>query len=126
MKLHADPQSALNTINAYGDDYLEINQQCYTQPLIVMPEGPVIPWAPQGFAGLAEADFAPIAELAPELVIFGSGARLRFPHPRLTAALTRRGIGVDTMDMKAACRTYNILMTEGRKVLAALLLETAA
>ncbi|MCS6765612.1 MAG: Mth938-like domain-containing protein [Candidatus Protistobacter heckmanni] len=126
MKLHADPQSALNTVTAYGDDYLEINQQRYTQSLIVMPEGPVIPWAPQGFAGLAEADFASIAELVPELMIFGSGARLRFPHPRLTAALTRRGIGVDTMDMKAACRTYNILMAEGRKVLAALLLETAA
>jgi uncharacterized protein len=57
------------------------------------------------------------------VVVFGSGERLRFPHPRLTAALTAKRIGVETMDFKAACRTYNILMAEGRKVAAALLIE---
>lgn len=54
--------------------------------------------------------------------MFGAGARLRFPHPRLTAALTNAGIGVEVMDTGAACRTYNVLLSEDRRVLAAVLL----
>lgn len=64
-----------------------------------------------------------LLEPQPEVVVFGSGARLRFPHPRLTAQLTAQRVGVETMDFQAACRTYNILMAEGRKVAAALLIE---
>jgi len=60
-----------------------------------------------------------------EVVIFGSGAQLRFPPPECINALTSRAIGVDTMDLYAACRTYNILVAEGRQVIAALLIETA-
>ena len=56
------------------------------------------------------------SQAAPEVVIFGSGSRLRFPHPRLTAQLAKQRIGVETMDFGAACRTYNILMSEGRRV----------
>jgi uncharacterized protein len=72
---------------------------------------------------LSAEHFAMLVDSAPEVVVFGSGERLRFPHPRLTAALTAKRIGVETMDFKAACRTYNILMAEGRKVAAALLIE---
>jgi len=67
--------------------------------------------------------FDALIEIAPEVVVFGSGARLRFPHPRLLAKLSQQRIGVETMDFGAACRTYNILMSEGRRVAAALLIE---
>jgi uncharacterized protein len=89
----------------------------------VLPEAPVIPWPVSSFDQLSAEHFAMLIDAAPEVVVFGSGERLRFPHPRLTAALTAKRIGVETMDFKAACRTYNILMAEGRKVAAALLIE---
>jgi uncharacterized protein len=91
--------------------------------ILVMPETAVTPWPVAAFEALTAEHFAMLVEPAPEVVIFGSGERLRFPHPRLTAALAAHRIGVETMDFKAACRTYNILMAEGRKVAAALLIE---
>ena len=75
-----------------------------------------------GFDGLSAEDFAALLEYTPEVVVFGAGARLRFPQPRLTAALTNAGIGVEVMDTGAACRTYNVLLSEDRRVLAAVLL----
>src|SRR5262249_19424716 len=104
-------------------DYVEINLERHTGSIIVLPEEPVIAWPVSSFEALAPEHFALLIEPAPEVVIFGSGERLRFPHPRLTSALAAQRIGVETMDFKAACRTYNILMAEGRKVAAALLIE---
>jgi uncharacterized protein len=78
------------------------------------------------FDALSERHFAALADLAPELVIFGTGARLRFPAPALLRPLIERGIGVETMDTAAACRTYNVLLGEGRAVVAALLFESPA
>ena len=71
-------------------------------------------------------DFAQIDAIDPDVVILGTGARQRFIHPRLIAALTARRVGVETMDNPAACRTYNILMAEGRRVALALILDTPA
>jgi uncharacterized protein len=126
LKLHQDSSGALNTVTGYGADYVEINLQRHSGSIIVLPEGPVIPWPVSSFDALSAEHFAQLIEPAPEVVIFGSGERLRFPHPRLTAALAKHRIGVETMDFKAACRTYNILMAEGRKVAAALLIEGGA
>ena len=123
MKLHQDASGALNTVTGYGADYVEINLVRHSGSILVLPQDPVIPWPVSSFEALTEAHFALLIESAPEVVVFGSGARLRFPHPRLTAALAAKRIGVETMDFKAACRTYNILMGEGRKVAAALLIE---
>ncbi|KAF1029319.1 MAG: hypothetical protein GAK40_00550 [Burkholderia plantarii] len=123
MKLHQDSSNTLNTVTGYGPDYVEINLQRHAGSVIVLPGAPVAPWPVDAFEALTPEHFALLVEPAPEVVIFGSGARLRFPHPRLTAALTARRIGVETMDVQAACRTYNILMSEGRKVAAALLIE---
>nr|CUV54954.1 conserved protein of unknown function [Ralstonia solanacearum] len=124
LKLHSsDPSNVLNTFTAYGDGYIEINKVRHEQSLLVMPEGAVVPWDVARFEDLTPEHFARLLELAPEVVVFGSGSRLRFPHPRLTAALAAHRIGVETMDLQAACRTYNILMAEGRKVAAALLIE---
>jgi uncharacterized protein len=123
LKLHQDSSGALNTVTAYGDDYVEINLQRFEHSIIVLPDAPVITWPVASFDALSAESFADLIEPAPEVVVFGSGNRLRFPHPRLTAALAARRIGVETMDFQAACRTYNILMAEGRKVAAALLIE---
>jgi uncharacterized protein len=85
--------------------------------------GPVTSWAVDDFAKLGAEHFEVIAGLNPELVIFGSGSRIRFPRPALLQALMSRRIGLETMDTAAACRTYNVLLAEGRSVVAALLFE---
>ncbi len=123
MKLHQESSGALNTITSYGADHISINLQRHDGSILVMPESPVVAWPVSSFDALTPEHFDALIELAPEVVIFGSGSRLRFPHPRLTAALARQRIGVETMDLGAACRTYNILMSEGRRVAAALLIE---
>jgi uncharacterized protein len=123
LKLHQDSSGALNTVTGYGADYVEINLVRHSGSILVLPEAPVIPWPVSSFDQLSPEHFAMLIDAAPEVVVFGSGERLRFPHPRLTAMLTAKRIGVETMDFKAACRTYNILMAEGRKVAAALLIE---
>ncbi|MCA3179027.1 MAG: Mth938-like domain-containing protein [Burkholderiaceae bacterium] len=121
MKLHAHRDAALNTVTAYGTGWLEINARRYEHALLVQPEAPVEVWPPVRFEDLAPEHFEAIAARAPEVVLLGTGASQRFAHPRLVAALAARRIGVEAMDTGAACRTYNILMSEGRKVLAALL-----
>lgn len=122
MKLHLDQSNALNTVTAYGAGYVEINRQRHGHAVVFSPEGEVRPWGIASIDELTAGHFAALAELRPELVLVGTGARQRLLHPRLTAALSARRIGVDLMDTGAACRTYNILMSEGRGVLAALLL----
>ncbi|MBF5012749.1 Mth938-like domain-containing protein [Burkholderia pseudomultivorans] len=123
LKLHQDTSGALNTVTGYGPDYVDVNLERHETSVIVLPGAPVREWPVASFDALAPEHFAMLLDPAPELVIFGSGARLRFPHPRLLAALAAKRIGVETMDFQAACRTYNILMAEGRKVAAALLIE---
>jgi len=121
MKLQADINPSLNTFTGYGADYVEVNRQRFTGALVVQPEGDVQPWRAESFEALAAEHFAELLALAPEVVILGTGERQRFPHPRLTAALFEARIGFEAMDTRAACRTYNILMSEGRRVLAAML-----
>lgn len=121
MKLQADSVDALNTVTAYGPGWIEINRQRHEGAVLVMPEGEIAAWTVQSFEALTASDFEALLAREPELVLFGTGESQRFPHPRLTAALASAGIGVDVMNTHAACRTYNILMMEGRRVLAALL-----
>jgi uncharacterized protein len=89
----------------------------------VAPEQPVRDWNVENFAALSAAHFEALAAEAPEIVLLGTGSKQRFPHPRITGALMHARIGLEVMDTLAACRTYNILMSEGRRVLAALLQE---
>lgn len=123
MKLHSDPSSVLNTVTGYGDGYVEINAQRYAHSVLVGPESPAEPWPVSGIDALTADPLARVIEQAPDILLLGTGARQRFPHPRLTQPLMARGIGVEVMDTAAACRTYNILMTEGRRVLAALIID---
>lgn len=123
MKLQPDRQPSLNTVSAYGSNYIEINAQRYDQSIILGPEGPVLEWSCSRFEDLKIEDFELIASQKPAVVIFGSGQKIRFPRPELLKPLIQARIGVETMDLQAACRTYNILMAEGRNVIAALLIE---
>lgn len=110
-------------MTGYGAHYVDVNLVRHESSILLLPDTPVVDWPVSSFDTLAAEHFDLLLETAPEVVVFGSGARLRFPHPRLTAALAARRIGVETMDFMAACRTYNILMAEGRRVAAALLIE---
>lgn len=121
MKLHTDSTEGMNTVTAYGPGWIEINRQRFEGAVLVMPEGEIVAWHVDGFDALTADDLQGLLQYSPELVLLGTGSTQRFPHPRLGAALTRTGIGLDVMDTQAACRTYNILMSEGRHVLAALL-----
>jgi uncharacterized protein len=125
MKLHPTINKQYQTVTGYDERGVEINAERFDYSLIVMPETPPRPWPAPDFESLTEAHFAAIAADAPDVVILGTGARQRFVHPRLVASLTGQRIGVECMDSQAACRTYNILMGEGRKVTLALILEGA-
>lgn len=125
MKLHSTPTQQYQTITAYEKDSVEINAITYTYSLIVLPETKPQQWSATSFEQLNAADFAQIEATVPDVVILGTGNKQRFVHPRLTAALAAKRIGVECMDNQAACRTYNILMAEGRKVALALIMETA-
>jgi uncharacterized protein len=126
MKLHSTPTQQYQTVTAYDDDGVEFNAIRYTGSLLVLPETAPVPWPVDGFDALTEEHFAHIASFEPDVVILGTGRRQRFAHPKLTGALISRRIGVECMDNQAACRTYNILMTEGRKVALALIFESAS
>ena len=123
MKLQPDPKSSLNTVTSYDQDHIEINMVKFAHSVLVMPEGDVQAWPVKNFADLTMADFEQIALKKPELVILGSGNTLLFPKPELLQPLIQAKIGFETMNSQAACRTYNILMGEGRLVLAALILN---
>ncbi len=123
MKLHASDTQKYQTVTGYDETGVEINAQRYNYSLIVLPEIPPRAWDAPTFESITAEHFVTIGEDSPDVVILGTGARQRFIHPRLTAALTMRRIGVECMDSQAACRTYNILMGEGRKVTLALIID---
>lgn len=124
MKLHLSNAPGLNLIAAYGTGFVQIKEQRHQASLIVLPDQILPDWAVARFDALTAADFERLVELRPELVLLGTGIRHRFPHPKLYSTLIEAGIGLEHMDTGAACRTYNILAAEGRRVAAALIVET--
>ena len=123
MKLQSDPHSGANTITGYGDGYVEINKTPYAHAVVLSSDGAISKWDAQIFADLKDAHFTQLIDLKPELILIGTGSRQRFPKPELLKALIQAKIGFEIMDSQAACRTYNILVGEGRKVLLALIVE---
>lgn len=147
MKLHTDTNAALNTVTGYGDGFVEINKISFAHAIAFGPEGPVHQWPadhPDDIstalllqaAGLTLKPTDPIAFLdsdqppqpevegaKPEVLLVGMGARQRMLDHKVIAPLLRAGVGVECMTTEAAARTYNILMAEGRQVIAALLPE---
>ena len=122
MKLHLTTSENNYLITGYGANFIEINKQPYAQNLIVMSGQLILDWPATDFAGLAELHFAKIADLKPEVVLLGTGEKHQFLHPKTCQSLTTKGIPLECMTTAAACRTYNILMSEGRNVVAALLI----
>jgi len=125
MKMRADRIEGQNAIARHGPDGVVVAGTEHTRSVIVPWRGPVVPWDAVDFDSLTVEHFARLAALAPELVIFGSGPRIRFPSPALLRPLIEAKIGIETMDTAAACRTYNVLFAEGRPVVAALLFTAA-
>jgi len=123
MKLHHTTTQQYQTVTAYDDYGVEINTVRFDYSLLVLPETPPVAWPVRSFERLDPEHFAHIASTNPDVVILGTGKRQRFVHPKLTTVLTTRRIGVECMDNQAACRTYNILMAEGRKVALALIFD---
>jgi uncharacterized protein len=122
MKLQPD-KSDVQTITAHGPGWIGVNGEKITASVIIGSRGERLDWPCTRFEDLGSEHFAQLADLGAELVIFGSGARIRFPKGEWLQALMAKRIGLETMDTAAACRTYNILAGEGRHVLAAILLE---
>lgn len=123
MKLQPD-RPTVQTISGYGPGWIAVDAQKFSTSLVISSRGERQVWACARYEELEPLHFEPLAALRPELVLFGSGTRLRFPRPEWLQALVALGIGLETMDTAAACRTYNILAGEGRHVVAALLLES--
>ena len=120
MKLHASTPAGANTITGYGDGYVSVNGERREHNVIVTASE-VRDWRAADFESLTAEDFGELASLGVEIALLGTGARQRFPHPRLTAPLGAARVGLEVMDSKAACRTYNILVAEERRVALALL-----
>ncbi len=125
MKIEIETLAGRNVIRAYAPGTVTINEETHRTSLIVTPER-LEPWAASHFEGLSGTHFERLVALGPEVVIIGTGRRLRFPPPECLAPLIEAGIGYEIMDTGAACRTYNILMADGRRVAAALLMIEAA
>ena len=121
MKFHLTQAAGRNLFTGYGAGYISINDQRFEHAVLVSPEGEVQRWEVDGFDALTSTHFDALAARQPEIVLLGTGDKLRFPKPDVIRALAAARIGFETMDTKAACRTYNILMAEGRQVLAAIL-----
>ena len=122
MKLHLSRAGTRNSITGYGERHVLVNGQREAASVIVLGER-ILPWQAVRFDELAAQDFEIFHGLDLEIVLLGTGPRQRFPHPRLTAGLAAAGIGLEVMSLQAACRTYNILIAEERRVAAALLFE---
>ena len=120
MKLNREYGSASHRISAYDTGSVTINETTYREPLVIMPEALISPWQAPALAAMTAADFEPLLEEEREIILLGTGRRQHFPDARLVGEMARHGVGLEVMDTAAACRTYNVLMAEDRRVAAAL------
>lgn len=126
MKLYLDKPANLNLVTGYGSDHVLINRERHEGNLLLSTDRVVNAWAPAAAAdlsGLTADDLAAVVGSGTEILIVGTGQRQRFPSPALLRPLIEARIGFEFMDLAAACRTYNILASEGRAVTLALLFE---
>lgn len=121
MKLQLAQTEGWNTFTAYGEDYVSVNAVRHQDNLIVLPYRLIEKWTPASFSSLSRADFDLLATLDAEIILLGTGKLLRFPSPELMQSLMQARKGIEVMDTQAACRTFNVLAGEKRKVAAALL-----
>ena len=122
MKIHLDNTAGAHRITGYGAGYVSVNEEALTRSFILTPEALIRDWGPQNIVDLDAASLQAVARLSPVIVLLGTGIEQRFPPSTLLAPMLAQGIGVEVMTTAAACRTYNILVAEGRPVAAALLI----
>jgi len=123
MKLQSDVRFAARAISSHGSGYVAIGAERLTRSVLIGPDGLDAGWGPDAFDGLDESHFAALAAIPSDVTLLGTGARQRFPAPALLRPLIEAGRGIEVMDTPAACRTYNVLVAEGRSVTAALIVE---
>ncbi|HEX4781596.1 MAG TPA: Mth938-like domain-containing protein [Usitatibacter sp.] len=123
MKISRDSSGGRNAFTGYGEGYVEVNAKRYTSSLVVSGDRLVTDWPAASIEALTADHLAAIVELAPEIALIGTGSAFRFPEQPILAPLHKARIGVEVMDTPAACRTYNILLAEGRNVVAALIVD---
>ncbi|MCP4925944.1 MAG: hypothetical protein GY916_08375 [Gammaproteobacteria bacterium] len=116
-------QSGGNIIRSFSAGELHINDAVFTNHVIVSTDTIIENWSPQGIMNLSLADFSEVLSGAPEVIVFGTGITQTFPPGALVTDILRQGIGFEIMDTAAACRTFNVLTTERRNVIAALLVR---
>jgi uncharacterized protein len=121
LKLHLANPGDTKLFTAHGTGHVMVNGERFVHSIVVLAEEVRVDWAVSGFDGLEATHFAYFLALKPDVLLLGTGETQRFPHPRLYRTLTEAGIGVECMDTPAACRTYNILVAESRRVVAAIL-----
>lgn len=124
MKLQPDLHPDTHIVSAYGLGYVEVNGVRHTRSCVFGSHLPPQDWAVPAFEALTEAALQPLLSESPEVVLIGTGLRQRFPAASVLRGLVAAGIGWEVMDTAAACRTYNILAGEGRRVVAALIVES--
>ncbi|MFP4244823.1 MAG: Mth938-like domain-containing protein [Ectothiorhodospira sp.] len=122
MKLAQEHGEGRYAITAYGPGGVRVNETVHRESLVVMPDLLLVTWGPDDPKGLTPEAFSPVLEMAPEIVLLGTGGRLVWPDREVRRLLQGAGIGLEVMDTAAACRTYNLIMAEGRRVAAALLM----
>ena len=122
MQLSLDKSGSF-LIRAYSAGELTVGEDRHTRPVILSPDTVITDWEPPAVAAMSIADFSPALALEPELILFGSGTRQQFPPLDLISGIMRAGVGFEAMDTGAASRTFNVLVGEGRRVVAALLLD---
>ena len=123
MKFTLESSSRVNLVRAYSRTELRIGEELVRTSCIVSADRLISDWPPARFEALLPEHLEPIFELKPEVVLLGTGERQRFPPADIRAAFASRGVGLEVMDLGAACRTYNILVQEERQAVAALFLE---
>ena len=122
MKLHLANFAHQNIFTGYGDGYVLINQVRHEKSLIVLPEHLIENWPVLSVSQLEVQHFENLLPHAPEIIILGTGTKHQFPDQSLLSQFIKLGIGIEVMDTQAGCRTYNILVEEGRRVAAAILI----
>lgn len=122
MRIDLETGDQSNLIRTYAPGRIGVHDTIYRASLIVLPQRILTDWPPQTVDALTLDHMQTLADLECEVILLGTGQRLRFPPAALLAPIAAAGIGIEVMDTGAACRTYNILMGEGRQVAAALMM----
>jgi uncharacterized protein len=122
MKLTLENSARVNVVRAYSPSELHIGERVVRERCIVTPSELITAWEPATYAELDLRHLDTILALKPDLVVLGTGPTQRFPSAAIRKVFAQAGVGLDAMDLGAACRTYNVLVQEERRVAAALFL----